>query len=202
MSSLVLDSQEGVDRKISMQLLDAATRGIKDGVLSSLKRGAHVDFADDRGRTPLMMASFLGHSDVVGILLSSGANIEMSQPISFYEDGEYDEDDDTTNALTLAVRGRHVDVVRLLLDAHADVTVKNSLGRTPLMTAVINNFEDIVDLLLATGRVNVDYTMPNGATAIFGRHTTATSGLPGRSSATTLALTASCAGTPSQSMPV
>jgi len=58
-------------------------------------------------------------------------------------------------ALHVAVRNGHVDVVRLLVDAGADVeaqmTTASVSGLTPLHLAVQSGQMDVIDLLLAAG---------------------------------------------------
>ncbi|KAF4485947.1 Ankyrin-1 [Colletotrichum fructicola Nara gc5] len=60
--------------------------------------------------------------------------------------------------LNAASENGHLDVVKLLLDKGADITVPNSDGWTPLNTASDNGHLDVVKLLLAKG---ADITVPN-----------------------------------------
>jgi len=118
------------------------------------------------GRTPLMLACCEGYVDIVRFLLDGGANVNAEQPITFYDDGEYDDEDDLTTALLLATRNGHEATVRALLASGADVSVTNSLGQTPLMVAVVKDFGGIVDALLGTGKANTEQVL-NGATPLF-----------------------------------
>ena len=56
----------------------AVTRGEESAILLHLRRGAPINGRDVRGRTPLMIAAILGKSDVCKILLSEGADTELT----------------------------------------------------------------------------------------------------------------------------
>jgi len=43
-----------------------------------LREGAYVDAADQRGRSPLHYAAYLGHSDVIRDLVQYGANVNAT----------------------------------------------------------------------------------------------------------------------------
>lgn len=60
---------------------------------------------------------------------------------------------DTTigSPLHLAANGPPLEMVRLLLDYHADPNLKNARGGTPLHTAARGGSKDVVDLLLERG---------------------------------------------------
>jgi ankyrin repeat protein len=49
-------------------------RAAEDGIELLIARGAPLDLADNRGRTPLMIAAERGHVAVVDLLLRRGAN--------------------------------------------------------------------------------------------------------------------------------
>ena len=158
---------DGSIRASCMGLLEAARVGDMASAQMCLLRGVNIDCVDDSGLTPLMIASRQGHIGIVETFIEASADLNILLPMQFYDDAEYDEDDDVTTALLLAVRHHHTEVVRLLLNAGADASITNSLGRTPLLSATIRGFDDIVKLLISTGRVDVDYKAPNGATALF-----------------------------------
>ena len=56
---------------------DVGTRAAESVIDLLLARCAHLDAADDRGRTALMVAAKLGHVEVVEMLIDRGANPRM-----------------------------------------------------------------------------------------------------------------------------
>jgi ankyrin repeat protein len=93
-------------------------------VLLLLEHGADAAAAVHDGPTPLMAASYGGHTEVVALLLAHGCgNIDLQ-----------DSNDGATalhEACWLVDRG----VVRLLLGAGADPHAVDNVGRTPLALA-------------------------------------------------------------------
>ena len=53
----------------------AAFSGDKRGVNTALARGDDVDGADDDGHTPVMMAAYAAHVDIVKVLLGAKASV-------------------------------------------------------------------------------------------------------------------------------
>jgi ankyrin repeat protein len=84
-----------------------------------LDAGADPNAADPTGETPLMTASKIGDLASVRLLLDRGAVVDTRDP-------EFQQ-----TALMVAVRENHPDLVRLLIDRHADVNAKTRTGRTP-----------------------------------------------------------------------
>jgi ankyrin repeat protein len=84
-----------------------------------LDAGADPNAPDPTGETPLMTAAKIGNLDAVALLLDRGALVDTRDP-------EFQQ-----TALMVAVRENHPDVVRLLVERHADVNAKTRTGRTP-----------------------------------------------------------------------
>ena len=78
-----------------------------------------ADFRDASGSSPLIVASFAGHTEVVTTLLEFGA------------DPDFPKTDGTTPLHVAAMFGRE-EVTRLLLDQGANPEAKNHTGATPL----------------------------------------------------------------------
>ena len=89
-------------------LLMAARSGDIPKVKESLNAGANVNVRDDKGQTPLILASTQGHTSLAALLLEKGA----------------DPNEKTLNgntALMLAAVNNYTDLVTLLLQRKADV---------------------------------------------------------------------------------
>ncbi|KAK5637663.1 hypothetical protein RRF57_013378 [Xylaria bambusicola] len=70
------------------------------------------------------------------------------------------------DTLNSASDSGHIEVVKLLLEHGADVTVANSYGSTPLIRASSHGHDKIVGLLLAQQNVDPQSSDANGRTAL------------------------------------
>jgi ankyrin repeat protein len=73
-AALALGCKKPTPAELSAQLMEAAESGDTDEVARALRRGADPNRADPKGRTPLGVASCLGHGDAVETLLKGGAH--------------------------------------------------------------------------------------------------------------------------------
>lgn len=78
--------------------------------------------------TPLVLAAWNGHVDMVRFLLHEGANCNPDCELT---------------PLTAAVERQHLEVVRLLLESGAQVNSRNSLGETALHVAATSASTDV-----------------------------------------------------------
>jgi len=102
----------------------------------------------------LYLASYYDKADVVEALLKYNPKLEFVPPIG----SEW-------TALSAASSNGHAEVVRLLLEAGANVNHKSRLGETPLHYAVSNNREDIVHIIMEF-RPNLHHQDNVGDTAL------------------------------------
>ena len=120
-------------------LHEAAYAGNLEEVRRLLEEGIAVDVLDPEGRTPLMWASFNGHTAVSALLLENGAAINTRE-----RNGR--------TALMYASSGPFAGTVGLLLEKGADVNLQGTAeGFTALMTAAAEGQVEVVRVLLAYG---------------------------------------------------
>ena len=109
------------------RLWEAARIGDVESVKVELEAGADpnatLDFdARDWGATPLTRAALSGHSDVVVVLVEAGAEMLV-------------EDVDGYTPLSAAVGGGHADTAKTLLELGFDANFKNRRGESALFNA-------------------------------------------------------------------
>jgi ankyrin repeat protein len=109
-------------------LLTAANHGQAASVEALLQNGADPCKCTDTGWSPLSIAAYKGHDDVVRILLEEGAPTEEADP--------------TLSALLQAATKGLPDTVDLLLRHGADHTVTTKKGDTALSILVEQNLID------------------------------------------------------------
>ena len=152
-----------------------------------LAAGADVNAKNDKGRTPLYFASFLGSESTVEALLIAGANVHDKDnggemPLHWAGSANNasrliiagaDVDAKDNNGKTpLHLSWRNADVANALIAAGADVNTKDNNGETLLHDAIqkrTGNFDnaklDEVNRLIATG-VNVNAKDNKGRTPL------------------------------------
>lgn len=105
-----------------------------------------------RGVTLLMQESGSGSTEIVKLLLDSGAEVNLRD--------NYGDD-----ALMYAAGGGHVDVMSLLLERGADINTRGFGGLTPLMAASENGEFEAARYLIDKG-AEINAKDPNGTTAL------------------------------------
>ncbi|PLN81659.1 ankyrin repeat-containing domain protein [Aspergillus taichungensis] len=130
----------------------AASKGHLPAVKTLLARGAAVNTIR-RGRTALIRAALIGHSETVRALLDAGADVAPH-------------DNNECTALMVAAQHGHYDTVRVLLDAGADPTAKDYTDRTAINWAMEGDHDDIVALLLDRTTPDLEAASSNGYTLL------------------------------------
>ena len=95
---------------------------------------AIMEASNSAGKTALLLAAEAGHSEIVSLLLSSGAIVNV-------------QDQDGCTPLHMAAYGGHQEVVRKLLLSKAEIDKRNNAGATPLRNAASRGFSVIAKLL-------------------------------------------------------
>ena len=122
----------------------ASAKGL-DGTLGwLLSEGANAQTPDVYGFSPLMRAADNGHAEAVRLLLGKDvpAGDDTNADTGLVDVHWQDELENT--ALHYAVAGSYQDIVQLLLDADADVKIKNRAGLSALDMAIstVNDAKD------------------------------------------------------------
>jgi ankyrin repeat protein len=135
------------------QLIIAAGSDDARKVQDLLNKGADVNGQDGIfGLTPLIVASRMGHQEVVRLLVDRKADIRAT-------------DNRGSAALMIASAYGHVHVAKLLLDQGAEVNTKNHNGGTALMMAALGGRYETARLLLENG-ADANMKSVNGTTAL------------------------------------
>jgi ankyrin repeat protein len=122
-------------------LFDAARMGRVDVIPALLQAGADIEARNDKGHTPLILASYNGQAAATELLLESGADVD-----------EADTSRGNTALMGTAFKGFD-DIADLLLNAGAEVNRRNNAGQTALMLAALFNRHRLVDRLLELGAI-------------------------------------------------
>jgi ankyrin repeat protein len=136
--------------------LHAAARARRNAVNTVgllLDSGADVDAKGWHDWQPLYIASLLGRTDVAGVLIERGADVNARESLFM------------GSPLDVAASQGHVDLVLILIAAGADLEIRNSFGGTPLQSAALAEQEEVVALLLERG-ADVNARDASGATAL------------------------------------
>jgi len=95
-----------------------------------------LEIADKGPRTPLIWAVANGNSDILKALIGNGANVN------------YEADNQKLTALHFAAAKGDAEIVKILLDAHADFAVTDANGISPLDTALFYNNPTVLKALI------------------------------------------------------
>ncbi len=119
-----------------------------------LKHGAKVNIKDNKGQNALFLAVYNKKYNCIESLLKAGININYLNNFG-------------VSPLYLAIENEDTDIVKLLLEYGADPNLsKVYYNNTPLMRASSMGLIDIVDLLLNSKHIKVNYIDDVGKTAL------------------------------------
>uniref|UniRef100_A0A8C2CEJ5 Ankyrin repeat and sterile alpha motif domain containing 3 n=1 Tax=Cyprinus carpio TaxID=7962 RepID=A0A8C2CEJ5_CYPCA len=171
---------------VPLDLHTACSIGQFDVAAEYIRRGdVELDGKNTGGWTPLMYAAYIGHDNIVNLLLETGVSVNTTtckgltplmlaascgnQSIACFllQKGAQLECKDVCGwtALLHSTATGHQQMVRFLLEHHANANIKEPLaGFTPLMEAAASGHEIIVQYLLNHG-VRTEERSVNGETA-------------------------------------
>ena len=143
--------EKSVARNPNQQLLDAAEKGQIQKLKEAIAQGADINFKTIYKETPLILASWKGHTACVETLLNNGAKVNLRNS-------------NGTPALGPATQAGHLKIIELLLAAGAPVNSRiNNHAGTALMLAAIHGHTDATVLLVKKG-ANVEAKNNDGTT--------------------------------------
>ncbi len=116
----------------------------------------HVNAACTNGVTPLMIATFYGHDEIVKLLLRLRFDLNVNSS-----------DIQGRTALWYASREGNVNLVNLLLGYGASSNISNSIGQSPLWIAAWYGRDDVVKLMLQRANPNVNQIDTCGCTPLW-----------------------------------
>ncbi len=120
--------------ELSDDLIDAVSDMDVVSLNVLLADGADINVADQKGNTPLMVASKNGNPRIVGIILAHNPDVDVKNA-------------DGKTALMIAAEHGQTLVVEQLIEEGANFEAKNAEGFTPLEIARRNGHAEIVQIL-------------------------------------------------------
>jgi len=129
-----------------LNLFEAAAAGKFDAVAYLVYAYPEaVNYYAEDGFTPLGLACYFGQYEIARYLVLKGADVNLPSNNGFH-----------VYPIHSAVAGDFTDIASLLIEAGADINVKQQAGATPLHSAAQNGNIDMLILLLEAGAlVNV-----------------------------------------------
>jgi ankyrin repeat protein len=145
---------QGLKREMYQSPLALAARyDYTDVVRVLLEHGAEVDSEDYLGNTPLITAIRWGRAKPAQVLIAAGADVKRVP---------YSPDNNANTQLHMVITSERFDpghklpLIGRMIDAGADVNTPNTVGDTPLLTAVRYGTDHYYALIGVKGEANKD----------------------------------------------
>ncbi len=148
-------------QKAPDEAFEEMIQACRDGKLAVVKKyvtsGGEIDRKNAKGNTALLIAVSWDQAAIVNYLISKGANVNE-------RNGEHA---DETALYHACARGVDVEIIKSLLDAGADLSIKDKDGFSPFYAAVDEENIEIVKYLLTRGADVHELNGVNNLTALF-----------------------------------
>lgn len=153
----------------SQPLMQAVKANDSARVSHLIAGGVNVDAPDSSGDVPLIMAAYLGHSEITRLLLEAGADVRAVDPgmkatalhaaayagrteparllIQYGIDVDAQGPYNGYTALHDAIWQNNVETARVIIEAGANLTLRSHEGQTPLEMARARKRQQIVALI-------------------------------------------------------
>ncbi len=120
-------------------MVEAVTKGDTAKVQGFLDQGLSPNLKADDGKSVLMLAAYLGHTDIAKLLIDRGADVNAK-------------DNDGKTPLMYAAEKGNIEMAKLLLEKGADINAVDNNGKTALQIAQQNNQTAMVEFLSNWGK--------------------------------------------------
>jgi ankyrin repeat protein len=145
-AKVLIDAGADVNAKDAINdspYLYAGARGHLEILRMTLSHGADLKSTNRYGGTALIPAAERGHVETVRTLIEAGVDVDHVNKLNWTA---------LLEAIVLGDGGpRHVAIVKLLVDAGADINLADGDGVTPLQNARKHGFTEIEKVLVAAG---------------------------------------------------
>ncbi|MBD1896010.1 ankyrin repeat domain-containing protein [Coleofasciculus sp. FACHB-129] len=160
--------EKGVKKKERLQKkdvedsIDAAMFGKVEAVKAAIEKEIDINAIGSNGETALMYAAHYVHIPVVQTLIDAGAELDILSEEDGLGEGK-------TALMHVAgsffATGKRAEVVKMLVEAGANINLKGKDGRTALMCAAIAGYADSTQALIEAG-ADLDARDDDGNTAM------------------------------------
>jgi ankyrin repeat protein len=124
----------------------------------------HINLPSHSGGTAVMFAAAGGHPKCTKLMIDEGADVNavatatpdyLEKLAKMIEEGTVDPNEDPhvdgVTGVHVAAEEGHLECVKLLIDAGADVTVLDDEERSPLLLAIKGNYGEVASALIKAG---------------------------------------------------
>lgn len=141
------------ESSLTEQLFQAVTEKDTDAVVNIIQKGVDIDAQDEKGQTPLLIATRNNDVATAEVLIDAGADVNIQDNI---KDSPF---------LYAGAEG-YLEILKLTIDAGADPKITNRYGGTALIPASEHGYVEVVKELLTRTEIDVNHVNNLGWTAL------------------------------------